>query len=291
MVQLESLDQQTRTRLWNVLWDVCWTPCAGAYRQAVFESQFDPLQRGPAPLWRAQGPWPECKLGVLCKSLWTELWQMPFDRMPADWPTMLSHIRETFYKREWYDVLDLLEFLWHALPDEVSVRLAELCNRVLAEENSAYRVVSGLVEPITSEAEIAQIEQAQACGLSEAQAHIDCALSKLSERRSPDYRNCVKEAISAVEAMCRAICGSPKGTLPEALKAIERGGRVTLHPALKYAFNKLYGYASDEGGIRHALTEDSRPVTVDEAKFFLVACSAFINYLKAKAEQAGIRGT
>jgi len=44
----------------------------------------------------------------------------------------------------------------------------------------------------------------------------------------------------------------------------------------------LYGYTSDSGGIRHALSDEDVTPTFEDAKFMLVSCSAFINYLKAK---------
>jgi hypothetical protein len=60
-----------------------------------------------------------------------------------------------------------------------------------------------------------------------------------------------------------------------------------LHGALRSAFEKLYGYTSDESGIRHAILEDPA-VGFEEAKYMIVACSAFANYLAAKAEKAGL---
>ena len=48
------------------------------------------------------------------------------------------------------------------------------------------------------------------------------------------------------------------------------------------AFNKLYGYASDSDGIRHALSKETG-YKQEDAIFMLVACSAFVNYLKVKA--------
>lgn len=43
----------------------------------------------------------------------------------------------------------------------------------------------------------------------------------------------------------------------------------------------MYGYASDANGIRHALSEEST-ISVADAKFMLVICSAFINYVLGK---------
>jgi hypothetical protein len=41
----------------------------------------------------------------------------------------------------------------------------------------------------------------------------------------------------------------------------------------------LFGYVTDEGGVRHALIEEAAGVTGDDARFMLVTCSAFANYL------------
>ena len=41
-----------------------------------------------------------------------------------------------------------------------------------------------------------------------------------------DYRNSIKESISAVEAMARLVAENPKATLADALKAIERRGAL-----------------------------------------------------------------
>ena len=64
------------------------------------------------------------------------------------------------------------------------------------------------------------------------------------------------------------------------LKKLERNG-VEIHGGLKSAFNTLYGYTSDANGIRHAGNIGGPSSTFEEAKFMLVSCSAFINYLIA----------
>ncbi|GAI53088.1 unnamed protein product, partial [marine sediment metagenome] len=64
-------------------------------------------------------------------------------------------------------------------------------------------------------------------------------------------------------------------------------GKIDLHPALEKAFDSLYGYTSDEGGIRHALM-GVPDLDFEDAKFMLVSCAAFINYLKLKSLKGGI---
>ena len=62
------------------------------------------------------------------------------------------------------------------------------------------------------------------------------------------------------------------------MKKLEDCG-TKLHPALKQGFLKIYGYTSDEGGVRHAEGMFVSDVTFEEAKFMLVSCSAFVNFL------------
>ena len=109
----------------------------------------------------------------------------------------------------------------------------------------------------------------------------------LSDRKTPDYRNAIKEAISAVESACQAVSGKQKGTLPDCLKALK--DKKPLHPAFEQALGKLYAFTSDEGGIRHALSEDATPPSYADAKFMIVASSAFVNYLCTKVAELDIK--
>ena len=79
-----------------------------------------------------------------------------------------------------------------------------------------------------------------------------------------------------MEALCKKVTGEEKAKLGDAIKILERQGFV--HSALKKAFSSLYGYTSDAEGIRHALMEESN-LTNNDARFMLISCSAFINYV------------
>ena len=63
--------------------------------------------------------------------------------------------------------------------------------------------------------------------------------------------------------------------------------KTVIHGALKSGFKCLYGYSSDEDGIRHAILEQPS-VGFAEAKYMLVSCSAFVNYLIEKANSADL---
>jgi hypothetical protein len=163
---------------------------------------------------------------------------------------------------------------------EVNQPFQGACNRELERERSAYRFVNGHITAITEPVEIQSVEDATEFSgtLRAVSQHIETALQFLTDRKNPEYRNSIKESISAVESMCALVTGQEKSDLNAALKILEQ--KYGLHGALKSAFNSLYGYTSDDDGIRHALLKGDN-LTFDDAKFMLVTCSAFVNYLKA----------
>ncbi len=200
-----------------------------------------------------------------------------------------SHIRQYFFECDWYSVYDFIEITVNVLLySPVVEEYSRTCNATLERELSAYRFVDKKLVQITSDQEIAEIEAAIGIS-SQFTQHLDRALELLSDRKTPDFRNSIKESISAVEAICKLITGSPKVTLGDALRQLENK-LGTLHPALRNAFNNLYGYTSDAEGIRHGMLGESE-LDVEDAKFMLIACSAFINYLVAKADKAGLKLT
>ena len=212
----------------------------------------------------------------ILKLIWTEFYKYRIDKYHFDYVKI--EVEKTVQKGEWFSVYDIIDYC--NLVNRVDTFMNE-CNRVLERDMSAYRFVDGRIAPIISEIEISAIEQATQHPegrWSPVTQHLRTALAMLSDRQQPDYRNSIKEAISSVEAASQIITGNSKATLGDTLKSLEQKGQ--LHKALKEGFSKLYGYTSDAGGIRHALSDDAHNVTFDEAKFMLVICSAFVNYLR-----------
>jgi hypothetical protein len=85
-------------------------------------------------------------------------------------------------------------------------------NHILERELSGFRFVQGLLVPITTKEEIEEIdtaaEKAGKFGLVGAREHIHSALDLLGKKPNPDYRNAIKEAISAVESVAKQISKS-----------------------------------------------------------------------------------
>ncbi|MDZ7787035.1 MAG: hypothetical protein U5K73_02525 [Halofilum sp. (in: g-proteobacteria)] len=151
-------------------------------------------------------------------------------------------------------------------------------NRVLERELAGFRLIDGLMVPVTDKEEVDEVEQAASSSpFSGAKAHIKQAIEHLSNRTNPDYRNSIKESISAVESACQEITGDSTATLGEALKVLERSGQ--LHEALRSAFSAFCNTVTRR--IRHAMLEESN-ITQADAKYFLVTCASFVNYLAEK---------
>lgn len=159
----------------------------------------------------------------------------------------------------------------------------ENLNSAFVRLNFAYRIIEGKIVEITSEQEIKTIETAIDNSARNIKMHLNRALELYAQRPDGDYRNSIKESISAVEAFCREKTG--ENTLGKALNKLEKNG-IVFPDVLKTAFEKLYAYTNQpDAGIRHALMDDTGVYTpkAEEAIFMLVSCSAFINYLNKKA--------
>ena len=154
----------------------------------------------------------------------------------------------------------------------------EACNDILEKELSAYRFVDGRITRVTEPQEIEAIEDALEKAVGPVHSHLRRALELLSDRNTPDYRNSIKESVSAVESLVASTVGE-KGSLGQLIKNLQQ--HMGLHSALGKAFSNLYGYTSDEDGIRHALMEQET-VDFDHAKFMMVVCSAFVSFVLSK---------
>ena len=161
----------------------------------------------------------------------------------------------------------------------MGAKAIEFLNGVLEKQNAAYRIVGTEIVEITDTNEIKAIEDALSHPDAPVRENIRTALAMLSDRQKPDYRNSIKESISAVEATCRLVTGMERATLGDALKRIPK-----LHPALQRSFLAMYGFTSDADGIRHSLLDESN-LTYADAKFMLAASSAFVSYLRSSVTQ------
>jgi len=193
--------------------------------------------------------------------------------------------RSIFERGNYIAIFGWLEFvLKHpACPSDLHKRIESNLRYCRA----AYRVVDKqVICPIASSAEHATIVRAfadlDATQFNGARAHLRNAASNLT---AGEFADSVRESIHAVESVCRTL--DPSADLSKALARLEQ--QISIHPAMKKGFTSLYGYTSDEGGIRHALLESGQ-AKVDEADalFMIGACAAFVSYLLNNARTNGL---
>lgn len=268
-MQLQNMDQDLRNGIWNVLLSFGFNH--------YHDIRFNPIRQ-----YR--------NLYNFIENLYSDFFKWTTDLIPSSWYEVQEIIKNRYNEGPYNKVYDLIEFLYENFPfGSNKEHFVERLNEILEKEFCGYRLVNGLFAEITNSEEINEINVATKTSLSSVNEHIEMALSHLSDRENPDYRNSIKESISAVESICKKITGDIDTTMGKALKQIESKGTIELHSDMKEAFQKLYSYTSDSGGIRHSLMEGERPPDFDDAKFMLVSCSAIVNYLISKATKAKIQ--
>lgn len=206
---------------------------------------------------------------------------------PAAIKGVIPTIRERYYEK-WYKSFDVIEmFLTYSYANSslMPIKVTEYTktfNNVLEEEKSGYRFLENKAVNITNNAELELLSEVTHLEFETVNIHFKKAIDMYSDRIAPDYENSIKESISAVEAMCCIITGATgkQATLGNTLKKLKSNG-VYIHPALESAFSSMYGYTSDENGIRHGGI-DFANAPEEDAKYMLLSCSAFVNYLITK---------
>lgn len=231
----------------------------------------------------------EHQLNEKYKELEKHIWQYYFCKKIYDLYDYNRFPKKVLYpyfndvQNKWYEKLNLLEYLFSIMDHNGRPYLfsVQYLNKEFTRLNYAYSIINGKVEEITSKEEIESIEEALKTNDNGVKTHLNSALEYLSaSNKTPDYRNSIKESISAVETLCRKLTGA--NDLGKALSQLEKNG-ITIQPMLKKGIEYLYHYTNDKTtGIRHALLEDGYTPTSEDAIFMLVTCSAFINFLKKK---------
>jgi len=273
-IQIDSVNDELRNSLWNLFLDL--------------------YEDSDKNYWRK-----------VAKYIAKYFRKIPADELPYRDYECRNWLKKYYNSLSWYQIYDILEFI---VRNHVSMtrerhgygkgytdhkvdknKLIDWCNFILERELSGYRHISGVLSPISDKLEVAEIEgainMAEKEGFYGAREHIRTAIDLLGKKPQPDFRNAIKEAISAVESVSKQIGGSNSKGLEAALSELCK--HTEIHGALRSGFSKLYGYSSDEDGIRHAIL-DQPNVGFAEAKYMIVSCSAFVNFLLTKADSAGI---
>lgn len=272
VLQLESVNRNLRISIYNIYYQLF-----GEYNRKSFVED-------------------------LYKRIWGDFWHYPLDEFPNSYPTFYRQLQKWVLSCEWYLIYDLIEFvseqceeldsdegeygtaMWGFPANETKSPsftddYRSIINTMLAREHAGYRMVGSRIVPIANDSELSSLGQALDApdSFKTARDHMARALTLFAKRPNPDYTNTVKEAISAVEAAAQVVAQEEKATLRKTLASIQK--TYSVHPALVDGWKKLYGFTSDAGGIRHAEHPDDVHVDGPFAKYMLISCSAFVNYL------------
>lgn len=194
----------------------------------------------------------------------------------------LTFLKTLFNKSDYVEIFDFVTFLLRDR-DCPSSLIVEIAN-MLEQPYSPYRLLiqTKTIYPAVGEQQTKALQRdldtAFSSSFAGSKTHIQSALDALGDG---EHRTTVRESIHAVESAVKDFTGDPNAVLSKAIKSLV--SEAGLHRALAEAFDKLYAYSNDEKGIRHALVfGENEKVGLDEAVFFLSACTAFVGFLDRK---------
>lgn len=211
------------------------------------------------------------------------------DSFTSDWSKTKVALRNIFEKGSYVDIFGFLQAVMRQ--PNAPADFASNVGAILKMCHSAYCIVgNNTISPIASSQEAQALQQAFAnttvAEFNGARQHLQSAAEYATVGKWADS---IRESVHAVEATARTLSpGSHQ--LGPALAALGKNGMI--HGALKKGFSEIYGFTSDEKGIRHALLDkDSAEVDETDALFMLGACAAFVSYLINKGRLAGLLTT
>lgn len=218
--------------------------------------------------------------------------------LPKEIDKVSLRIKANFYNtEEWYLCFDTIEAIIRAgrnLYESVRsyekflLKFTDKINRIFDQERCPYRLIGKLIVPQLNNLELIAITSGleESIQFEEINKHILNALHHYSNRKNPDYRNSIKEAISALERLIQIITKAEKQSMGKALDNLKHHKtKVIIHSALTESMDKLYGWTSNTA--RHANNPESN-LESDDAKLAIVTCCSFVSYLISKASKAGI---
>jgi hypothetical protein len=212
------------------------------------------------------------------KYVWVEFFngnRFEVDANKSRW--IIAKIGKSSMKLKWYEIYDYIEFILTNYPDgKKKTTFKKNLFNLFQNDRLPYIFIGNKVCPsgVIHKEGIKEIEKAlnMPDRYQPVRNQLAKALEFFSKRPEPDYANSIKESICAVESLITIILGKDS-TLGQLVKQLD------IHPALKEGFNNLYGWTSDDSGIRHGKSKEPLSCDEPEARYMLITCSAFINYV------------
>lgn len=281
-MRLEEISDDLRREIWNTT------------RELFRSTQKNPSSWVSTCFFESEIRFIEQVLGKFLKK--------PEDEIDTSYTGALDHFKTLILESPFNVVLDLIEAIANHEPHESMyehwrgdlTKLFSVRIKILFDKHAASYWLDVSRRPYhffprsnreQGEATQEAMNTLRKADMEGASTHLRQAKEQIKARQ---FAKSIADSIHAVESVARQI--DPKSqTLSPALNSLEKAGLIK-HPALKDAFSKLYGYTSDEQGIRHALiNKGSADVGVDEAVFMFGACASFAAYLVNKHHQMQVQ--
>lgn len=262
-LKLEELPKSARIRLWN-----------------LFHNSMNFRHPNPRRCFASSSIWRDILLDLHCNYFAQPIRSEVQKSLIYDEQSVKGVFTPIFFRHDFNKVFDLLTAIMrnNKCPKDYINGVSE----IFSSTHLAYFVVTDAPVTILPQATVQEGESIinafndlDSLGLSGAKSHLRNAGEAINRHRWADS---IRESVSAVESVARQLDPNASKTLGLALNALKKEHR--LHPALERAFKILYGYTSDESGIRHALLdEEAALVDSEEAIFMYGACASFVSYL------------
>lgn len=200
----------------------------------------------------------------------------PADEISTALEYNTTYVKNLMFSKNYVRIFNFIQFVCRsqACPRSLNDAIAQS----LVNCRAAYRLVDKTIVPIASEQDAEAVSHAfQVVAAHPAQGprtHLRAAVELLN---SGDWSGVIRESVHAVESAAKVV-EPDTSELGPALSRLEK--RQAINPAMKKAFGALYGFSSDEKGIRHSLVYDEKAnVSEADAMFMFGACAAFVSYL------------
>lgn len=266
ILQVETMDHALKTALWNCI-----------YRFLINEwIQFEGSLFG-GEIVRGE------TYRNIHKDIYTNIFNYSIDDFTRS--TQIACFKSAITDGTWDYVYEVLEEVINIQSLDKIIKVSDFITAInyqLEKHNSGWRLIHNQIVPIYNNEELKEVQKVQEQGLGVISEHLKQALVHL--KSNGDLRNSVKESISMVEAAAKIL--SPKEpTLGKALNKLKKDDKVNSLLTDKYT--KFYEYTNSKDGIRHGLMETLN-LSLEDARYFFIACSAFTNYLLEKARKQGV---
>ena len=226
-LKLEDLSNSARTQIWNLLYFFLENSTRDGMHGRYLTGAWEKILR---------------KMHCFFDDLALDDWRNSLNRNRTE---LRGHIEDDSFNR----VFDRLQFIMR--DRNCPLQFIHDLKRVFETCGLAYTIDSGpppTIFPVTTSVEgtalIESLQTLRQAGLDGSTAHLRNAAQSINQQ---DWADAVRESIHAVVSVARRIDPQASKTLKPALKSIEKQGM--LHPALREALGKLYGYTSDQQGI------------------------------------------